>query len=108
MITQTLLEITNDPYIVKSAGVATAAIIAGAAGGLIKGIGSLFGRKRKRRAAQKAERAKAAAMAKVDAFKFKNAFEGMQGTSYDPVAAQEGKLANAATAQMPTLGEATG
>ena len=82
--------------------------IAGAAGGLIKGIGSLFGRKRKRRAAQKAERAKAAAMAKLDAFKFKNAFEGIQGASYDPVAAQAGKLTNAATAQMPTLGEATG
>ena len=84
------------------------AAIAGAAGGLIKGIGSLFGRKRKRRAAQKAERAKAAAMAKLDAFKFKNAFEGIQGASYDPVAAQAGKLTNAATAQMPTLGEATG
>ena len=106
MITQTLLEITNDPYIIQGSGLAIAAV--GAASGLIKGIGSLFGRKRKRRAAQKAERAKAAAMAKVDAFKFKNAFEGMQGASYDPVAAQASKLTNAATAQMPTLGEATG
>ena len=106
MITQTLLEITNDPYIIQGGGLAIAAV--GAASGLIKGIGSLFGRKRKRRAAQKAERAKAAAMAKVDAFKFKNAFEGMQGASYDPVAAQASKLTNAATAQMPTLGEATG
>ena len=82
--------------------------IAGAAGGLIKGIGSLFGRKRKRRAAQKAERAKAAAMAKVDAFKFKNAFQGMTGASYDPVAAKAMQIGNAATAQLPTLGEATG
>lgn len=106
MITQTLLEITNDPYIIQGSGLAVAAV--GAASGLIKGIGSLFGRKRKRRAAQAAERAKAAAMAKVDAFKFKNAFEGMTGASYDPVAAQAGKIGSAATAQMPTLGEATG
>jgi hypothetical protein len=106
MITQTLLEITNDPYIIQGSGLAIAAV--GAASGLIKGIGSLFGRKRKRRAAQKAERAKNAAMAKVDAFKFKNAFEGMQGASYDPVSAQAGKIGSAATAQMPTLGEATG
>ena len=106
MITQTLLEITNDPYIIQGSGLAIAAV--GAASGLIKGIGSLFGRKRKRRAAQKAERAKAAAMAKVDAFKFKNAFEGMTGASYDPVAAQAGQIGSAATAQMPTLGEATG
>ena len=106
MITQTLLEITNDPYIIQGSGLAVAAV--GAASGLIKGIGSLFGRRRKRRAAQAAERAKAAAMAKVDAFKFKNAFEGMTGASYDPVAAQAGKIGSAATAQMPTLGEATG
>jgi hypothetical protein len=106
MVTQTLLEITNDPYIIQGSGLAMAAV--GAASGLIKGIGSLFGRKRKRRAAQKAERAKAAAMAKVDAFKFKNAFEGMQGASYDPVAAQAGKIGSAATAQMPTLGESQG
>ena len=106
MITQTLLEITNDPYIIQGSGLAVAAV--GAASGLIKGIGSLFGRRRKRRAAQAAERAKAAAMAKVDAFKFKNAFEGMTGASYDPVAAQAGKIGNAATAQIPTLGEATG
>ena len=82
--------------------------LASAAGGLIKGIGSLFGRRRKRRAAQKAERAKNAAQAKLMNFKFKNAFEGLQGASYDPVAAQAGKIGNAATAQMPTLGEATG
>jgi len=106
MITQTLLEITNEPYVIKGTAIAIAAV--GAASGLIKGIGSLFGRKRKRRAAQAAERAKAAAMAKVDAFKFKNAFEGMTGASYDPVAAQAGKIGSAATAQMPTLGEATG
>ena len=106
MITQTLLEITNDPYIVQSSGLAIAAV--GAASGLIKGIGSLFGRKRKRKAAAKAEKARVAAMAKVDAFKFKNAFEGMQGASYDSVAAQAGKIGSAATAQMPTLGESQG
>lgn len=106
MITQTLLEITNDPYIVHSSG--AAAIIAGAAGGLIKGIGSLFGRGRKKRAAKRAAAAKAKAMAKVDAFKFKNAFEGMTGASYDPVAAQAGKIGSAATADLPGLDPARG
>ena len=51
MVTQTLLEITNDPYIIQGGGVATAVVvggaIAGAVGGLVKGIGSLFGRRRK-------------------------------------------------------------
>ena len=108
MTTQILLEITNEPHIVEASSAMLIAAGVGAASGLIKGIGSLFGRKRKRRAAQKAAKAKAAAMAKVDAFKFKNAFEGIEGASYDPVAAQAGKLANAATAQMPTLGEASG
>jgi len=111
MITTILLEVTNDPYIVKGAGfLATAggAALIGAAGGIIKGIGSLFGRKRKRKAAQAAERAKNAAQAKVNAFKFKNAFEGMQGASYDPVAAQAAKIGAAQTAEMPTLGDSVG
>jgi len=80
----------------------------GAASGLIKGIGSLFGRKRKRRAAQKAERAKNQTLSKLMNFKFKNAYEGLQGASYDPVAAKSQQIGNAATAQMPTLGDATG
>jgi hypothetical protein len=112
MVTQTLLEITNDPYIIQGGGVATAVVvggaIAGAVGGLVKGIGSLFGRRRKRRAAQRAEKRRKAIEAKLDAFKFKNAFQGMEGASYDPIAAKAMQLGNAATAQMPTLGEATG
>jgi len=108
MTTQILLEITSEPYIVEASSALLIAAGVGAAGGLIKGIGSLFGRKRKRRAAAKAEKAKAAAMAKVDAFKFKNAFEGIEGASYDPVAAKAQQLGSAATAEMPTLGEATG
>ncbi len=105
MITQTLLEITSEPYIVHSTG---AMVAIGAASGLIKGIGSLFGRKRKRRAAQKAERAKNQTLSKLMNFKFKNAYEGLQGASYDPVAAKAQQIGNAATAQMPTLGDATG
>ena len=105
MITQTLLEITSEPYIVHSTG---AMVAIGAASGLIKGIGSLFGRKRKRRAAQKAERARNQALSKLMNFKFKNAYEGLQGASYDPVAAKAQQIGNAATAQMPTLGDATG
>ena len=38
-----LLEITNEPNLIYGSGM----ILAGAAGGLIKGIGSLFGRKKK-------------------------------------------------------------
>tara|TARA_B100001059_G_scaffold66582_1_gene63125 strand:+ start:722 stop:1912 length:1191 start_codon:yes stop_codon:yes gene_type:complete len=107
MTTTILLEIANDPYIVKGSGFLAAAAV-GAAGGLIKGIGSLFGRKRKRRAAARAEKAKAAAMAKVDAFKFKNAFEGMKGAEYDPVSMKAAQIGAAQTAQMPTLGESQG
>lgn len=82
--------------------------LAGAAGGLIKGIGSLFGRGRKRRAARRAAEAKAKAMAKVDAFKFKNAFEGMTGASYDPVAAKAGQIGDARTADLGTLANSVG
>ena len=108
MTTQILLEITNEPHIVEASSAMLIAAGVGAASGLIKGIGSLFGRKRKRRAAQKAERAKAAAMAKVDAFKFKNAFEGMKGAEYDPVAMKAAQIGAAQTAQMPTLNESQG
>ena len=43
----------------------------GAAGGIIKGIGSLFGRKKKRRAMRRAMQAQKEAEAKVMNFKFK-------------------------------------
>ena len=66
-----LLEITNEPNLIYGAG---AMMLAGAAGGLIKGIGSLFGRRRKRRAMQKAQRAQKAMERKVNNFKFKNPF----------------------------------
>lgn len=108
MTTQILLEITSEPYIVEASSALLIAAGVGAAGGLIKGIGSLFGRKRKRRAAARAEKAKAAAMAKVDAFKFKNAFEGMKGAEYDPVSMKAAQIGAAQTAQMPTLGESQG
>jgi len=78
-------------------------ILAAAAPGLIKGIGSLFGRKKKKEAAVKAEKAKEASLAKVNNFKFKNAFEGIQGAAYDPVANKAGQIGAAQTAQMPSL-----
>jgi hypothetical protein len=122
MIIQTILETASntivplelhDPshYRQYGGGVLTAGAIgalAGAAGGLIKGIGSLFGRRRKRRAAARAAAAKKKAEAKVMAFKFKNAYDGMQGASYTPSSAEAGVLASAAQADMPILGSAQG
>lgn len=83
-------------------------ILAAAAPGIISGIGSLFGRKRKRKAAQAAERSKNAALSKVNNFKFKNAYEGMQGASYDPVAMKAAQIGAAQTAEMPQLAESQG
>ncbi len=122
MIIQTILETASntivplelhDPsyYRQHGGGILTAAAVgalAGAAGGLIKGIGSLFGRKRKRKAAKKAAAAKGKAESKVMNFKFKNAFDGMQGASYTPSTAEAGVLADAAQADMPILGSAQG
>jgi len=76
--------------------------------GLIKGVGSLLGRKKKKIEAEKAEKAKNASLSKVNNFKFKNAFEGMQGAAYDPVATKAAQIGAAQTAQMPTLADAQG
>lgn len=84
------------------------AIAAGAAPGIIKGIGSLFGRKKKREAAEQSEKAKNRAESKVLNYNFKNAFEGMQGASYDPIAAKAAQIGAAQTAEMPSLGKAQG
>ena len=107
MDTIEIIQLTNDGLTYGLAPLAIAGI-AGAASGLIKGIGSLFGRKRKRRAAARAAAAKKKAEAKVMAFKFKNAYDGMQGASYTPSAAEAGILASAAQADMPILGSAQG
>ena len=96
-----LLEITTEPNLIFGAG---AMMLAGAAGGLIKGIGSLFGRKRKKRAMQKAVRAQKAMERKVMNFKFNNAFEGMEGTSYQPTQAEAADMAAAAQMGLPQLG----
>jgi len=77
--------------------------VAGAAGGIIKGIGSLFGRRKKRRAMNRAIKAQKEAEAKVMNFKFKNAYEGMEGTTYTPTKAEAQNLAAAAQAGMPTI-----
>ena len=99
-----LLEITNEPNLTYGAGLLVAAA-AGAAGGLIKGIGSLFGRRRKKRAMQKAQRAQKAMERKVMNFKFNNAFKGMEGTSYEPTQADAAELASAAQMGLPQLGD---
>ena len=95
-----LLEITNEPNLIYGSGM----ILAGAAGGLIKGIGSLFGRKKKKRAMQKAMRAQKAMERKVMNFKFNNAFKGMEGTSYQPTQAEAADMAAAAQMGLPQLG----
>lgn len=95
-----LLEITTEPNLIFGSG---AMMLAGAAGGLIKGIGSLFGRRRKRRAMQKAQRAQKAMERKVMNFKFNNAFKGMEGTSYEPTPAEAANLAAAAQMGLPQL-----
>ena len=79
-------------------------MLAGAAGGLIKGIGSLFGRKKKKRAMKKAMRAQKAMERKVMNFKFNNAFKGMEGTSYQPTQAEAADMAAAAQMGLPQLG----
>ena len=85
-------------------GIAPAVVAAvGAAGGIIKGIGSLFGRRAKRRAMNRAIEAQKKAEAKVMNFKFKNAYEGMEGTTYTPTKAEAQNLAAAAQAGMPTI-----
>ena len=78
--------------------------IAGAAGGLIKGIGSLFGRRRKRRERRKAEKAAKMMENKVMNFKFKNAYEGMEGSTYKPTPADAANMASAAQIGLPQLG----
>ena len=83
-------------------------LLAAAAPGIIKGVGSLFGRKKKKEQMKKAEKAKAQSLAKVNNFNFKNSFEGMQGASFDPVATQAAKIGALETAEMPPLGDAQG
>ena len=46
----TIIEIINEPNLIYGSSALLIAGVAGAAGGIIKGIGSLFGRKKKRRA----------------------------------------------------------
>ena len=99
-----LLEITNEPNLIYGSAL-LAAGIAGAAGGLIKGIGSLFGRRRKKREMKRAQARQRAIEKKVMNFKFKNAFEGMTGQTYEPTSAEASKLAAAAQMGLPQLGE---
>lgn len=105
MDTLEILHVANDGVSYGVAPLVVAgAVKAGAA--LLKGIGSLFGRRKKRRAAAAAAKKKAEMEKKVMNFKFKNAFEGMEGASYTPSQAEAGVLASAAQSGMPILGSA--
>ena len=101
----TIIEIINEPNLIYGSSALLIAGVAGAAGGLIKGIGSLFGRRRKKREMQRAQKRQRAIENKVMNFKFKNAFEGMQGQTYEPTKAEASKLAAAAQMGLPQLGE---
>ena len=68
----------------------------GAAGGILKGIGSLFGRRKKRRAMRAAQKKAKAMERRVMNFKFNNAYKGMTGVDYEPTKAEATKLAGAA------------
>ena len=103
----TIIEITNEPNLIYGSAILLTAGIAGAAGGIIKGIGSLFGRKRKKKQMKKAVKKQKAMERKVMNFKFKNAFEGMTGQTYTPSTAEATKMAAAAQAGLPQLGEPT-
>ena len=100
----TIIELTNEPNLIYGSAL-LAAGIAGAAGGIIKGIGSLFGRRRKKREMKRAQARQRAIEKKVMNFKFKNAFEGMTGQTYEPTSAEASKLAAAAQMGLPQLGE---
>ena len=77
----------------------------GAAGGILKGIGSLFGRRKKRRAMRAAQKKAKEMERRVMNFKFNNAYKGMTGVDYEPTKAEATKLAGAAQAGLPQLSE---
>tara|TARA_Y100000816_G_scaffold101677_1_gene70918 strand:- start:762 stop:2093 length:1332 start_codon:yes stop_codon:yes gene_type:complete len=80
-------------------------------GSVVKGVGSLFGGRARRREQRSANRALDTEQAKMDAFKFTNVYEGMQGPeyqAYEAAQAQAAQLGPAEQAQLAELGQAQG
>ena len=80
-------------------------------GSVVKGVASLFGGRKRRREQRSANRALDTEQKKMDAFKFTNVYEGMQGpeySAYEAAQGEAGQLGPAAQAQLAQLGQAQG
>ena len=83
-------------------------------GSIVKGIGSLFGGRARRREQKTAQSGFDTAREGLENFEFTNAFDNQnaerlgQASGYDPTMAQVGELGPAAQAEMATLGPAQG
>ncbi len=108
------LPIDAGPQIVKgTAALVTAAAVSAGAALLKTGINAIgIGRKKRERKRKAKELEKQ--MSKVENFEFTNAWEGLEGTSYETVAGELGELGDAAQlgqagkAELGTLGRARG
>ena len=83
-------------------------------GSIVKGIGSLFGGRARRREQKSAQKGFDSARENLENFEFENAFDNMEAerlgdaSMVDPTMAQVGQLGPAAQAEMAQLGNAQG
>ena len=83
-------------------------------GSIVKGVGSLFGGRARRREQKSAQSGFDSAREGLENFEFSNAFDNYDAerlgdaSTYDPTMAQVGELGPAAQAEMATLGNAQG
>ena len=83
-------------------------------GSIVKGVGSLFGGRARRREQKSAQSGFDSAREGLENFEFSNAFDNYDAerlgdaSTYDPTMAQVGQLGPAAQAEMATLGSAQG
>jgi hypothetical protein len=83
-------------------------------GSIVKGIGSLFGGRARRREQRSAQKGFDSARENLENFEFENAFDNMEAerlgdaSMVDPTMAQVGQLGPAAQAEMAQLGNAQG
>ena len=62
-------------------------------GSIVKGVGSLFGGRARRREQRSANRALDTEQQRMDKFKFTNVYEGMQGPEYQAYEAAQAQAA---------------
>ncbi len=107
------LPIDAEPQIIKGSALLVSAGIA-VGGALLKAGINAIGIGKKKREKRRKAKALEKQMAKVDNFEFTNAWEGLEGTSYETVAGELGELGDAAQlgeagqAQLGKLGRARG